>query len=48
LFFGLSLTASRCKVILENTFTVEVKVKFALEQATKVQRRSRGISLLFL
>jgi len=26
---------------------VKVKVKFALEQATKAQRRSRGIALLF-
>jgi hypothetical protein len=25
-----------------------VKVKFSLEQATKAQRRSRGIALLFL
>ena len=27
---------------------VKVKVKFTLEQATKVQRGSRGITLLFL
>jgi hypothetical protein len=27
---------------------VKVKVKFTLEQATKVQRGSRGIALLFL
>jgi hypothetical protein len=27
---------------------VEVKVKFTLERATKVQRVSRGIALLFL
>ena len=27
---------------------VEVKVKVALEQATKAQRGSRGIALLFL
>jgi hypothetical protein len=27
---------------------VEVKVKFTLEQATKAQRGSRGIALLFL
>jgi hypothetical protein len=26
----------------------KVKVKFALEQAMKVQRRSRGIALFFL
>jgi hypothetical protein len=28
--------------------TIEVKVKFALEQAMKAQRGSRGIALLFL
>jgi len=28
--------------------TVNVKVKFTLQQATKAQRRSRGIALLFL
>jgi hypothetical protein len=27
---------------------VKVKVKFTLEQATKAQRKSRGIALLFL
>jgi len=27
---------------------IKVKVKFTLEQATKVQRGSRGITLLFL
>jgi hypothetical protein len=27
---------------------VNVKVKFTLEQATKAQRESRGIALLFL
>jgi hypothetical protein len=27
---------------------VKVKVKFALEQATKTQRRSSGVALLFL
>jgi hypothetical protein len=27
---------------------VKVKVKFTLEQATKAQRESRGIALLFL
>ena len=27
---------------------VKVKVKFTLEQTTKVQRRNRGIALLFL
>jgi hypothetical protein len=28
--------------------TVKVKVKFTLEQATKAQRGSRGIAILFL
>jgi hypothetical protein len=28
--------------------TVKVKVKFTLEQATKAQRGSRGIALLFV
>ena len=28
--------------------TVKVKVRFTLEQATKAQRGSRGIALLFL
>ena len=30
------------------SFQVKVKVKFTLEQATKTQRASRGIALLFL
>ena len=30
------------------TRTVKVKVKFTLEQATKAERGSRGIALLFL
>jgi hypothetical protein len=30
------------------TKKVKVKVKFTLEQATKAQRESRGIALLFL
>ena len=29
-------------------YVVKVKVKFTLEQATKAQRESRGIALLFL
>jgi hypothetical protein len=29
-------------------YSVKVKVKFSLEQATKAQRGSRGIALLFL
>jgi hypothetical protein len=28
--------------------SIKVKVKFALEQAMKVQRESRGVALLFL
>jgi hypothetical protein len=32
----------------EIAYTVKVKVKFTLEQATKAQRGSRGIALLFL
>jgi hypothetical protein len=37
--------------IVDRTYLNErymVKVKFSLEQATKAQRRSRGIALLFL
>jgi hypothetical protein len=30
------------------TFIVKVKVKFTLEQATKAQKGSRGIAVLFL
>jgi hypothetical protein len=30
------------------THIYKVKVKFTLEQATKAQRRSRGITVLFL
>ena len=36
----------KLKVI--SNFTIQVKVKFTLEQATKAQRGSRGIALLFL
>ena len=32
----------------KNLVKVKVKVKFTLEQATKAQRWSRGIALLFL
>jgi hypothetical protein len=32
----------------EDGITVTVKVKLTLEQATKTQRGSRGIALLFL
>ena len=42
---------SRQQTVLYSLIRVikqEVKVKFTLEQATKVQRRSRGIALLFL
>ena len=31
-----------------NIVTVKVKVQFTIEQATKVQRGSKGIALLFL
>jgi hypothetical protein len=34
--------------LLDLEIKVKVKVKFALEQATKAQRGSRGIALLFL
>jgi hypothetical protein len=40
--------------VLEHPFSlpallkIKVKVKFALEQATKAQRWSRGMALLFL
>jgi len=34
--------------ILEQKKGVKVKVKFTLEQATKAQRWSRGIAVLFL
>jgi hypothetical protein len=33
---------------MKSTFGIKVKVNLALEQATKVQRGSRGIDLLFL
>ena len=32
---------------MEAKVRVKVKVKFSLEKATKAQRRSRGIALLF-
>jgi len=35
-------------VTICSVYAVKVKVKFTLEQATKVQRESRGIALLFL
>jgi hypothetical protein len=31
-----------------STYVVKVKVRFTLEQATKAQRGSKGIALLFL
>jgi hypothetical protein len=34
--------------LLPNILEVKVKVKFTLEQATKAQRGSRGIPILFL
>jgi hypothetical protein len=33
---------------MSSIFKVKVKVKFTLKQATKAQRGSRGIALLFL
>ena len=35
-------------LLLQQVLKVRVKVEFALEQAMKVQRGSRGIDLLFL
>jgi hypothetical protein len=40
-----SCNLSSCLVEVE--FEIKLKVKFALEQATKAQRGSRGIALLF-
>jgi hypothetical protein len=40
---GLSLSALGGSSLVK----VKVKVKFTLQQATKAQRRSRGIALLF-
>jgi hypothetical protein len=47
---GGDLSASRpgCFIHWKLTTGVKVKVTFTLEQATKAQRRSRGITLLFL
>jgi hypothetical protein len=33
---------------LYNCFSLEVKIKFTLEQATKTQKGTRSIALLFL
>jgi hypothetical protein len=41
-----SLNAFRSELIVKY-FKVRVKVKFTLEQATKAQKGSRGIALLF-
>jgi hypothetical protein len=38
---------SNFKIIKCKKAAVKVKVKFTLEQATKAQRGSRGIALLF-
>jgi hypothetical protein len=38
------LVTNFCKIIIK----VKVKVKFSLEQATKTQRGSGGIAVLFL
>jgi len=35
-------------LVVASDIKVKVKVQFTLEQATKVQRGSRGIALLFL
>jgi hypothetical protein len=48
---SLSLLPSYILVDIPNGFFslgVKVKVKFTIEQATKAQRGSRGIDLLFL
>jgi hypothetical protein len=45
MFFHRSLTND---TIVGKRFTLEVKGKFTLEQATKAQRWSRGIAPLFL
>ena len=34
-------------ILFANALKVKVKVKFTLEQATKAQRESRGIALLY-
>jgi hypothetical protein len=36
------------RTLLQVVKKVKVKVNFTLEQATKAQRRSRGIAILFL
>ena len=38
----------KVKVMVKVKVKVRVKVNFSLEQATKTQRGSRGIALLFL
>ena len=38
----------KVKVKIKVKVKVKVKVKFSLEQATKAQRESRGIAVLFL
>jgi len=42
------LTPTNCKRTSMYVGKGKVKVKFTLEQATKAQRGSRGIALLFL
>ena len=48
--FVMSVCLSLCPPVLMEQLELhcKVKVKFTLEQATQVQRRSRGIDLLFL
>jgi hypothetical protein len=40
--------ARNAEIFMFDTVKVKVKVKFSLQQATKTQRGSRGIALLFL
>ena len=44
---GKHTKARKCRTVYYKV-KVKVKVKFTLEQATKAQRWSRGIALLFL
>jgi hypothetical protein len=43
----MSFFVVKVKVKVEVKVNVNVKVKFTLQRATKAQRRSRGIALLF-
>jgi hypothetical protein len=46
--FVLCFSAPTAEPTRTITLKVKVKVKFTLEQATKAQRGSRGIAILFL